>query len=61
MPKRDMLTGSGAGFTELPRCKVFTVLQFLKDVVTNRATHSNLTSPQPSLEQRNEVEIIDEK
>ena len=56
-----MLTGSGAGFTELPRCKVFTELQFLKDAVTNRATHSNLTSPQPSLEQRNEVEFIDEK
>ena len=58
LKKRDLLTRSGAGATELPRCKFFKELQFLKDVISNRATQSNLTASQPSLENCDQHEII---
>ena len=42
LEKRDLLTRSGAGATVLPQCQFFRELQFIKNAVTNRATHSNL-------------------
>ena len=50
LKKRELLCRSGAGATELPQCKFFKELQFLKDVLSNRATHSNLPTPQPSID-----------
>ena len=46
MKKRDLLTRSGAGAKELPQCKFFKEMQFIRDVVSNRATQSNLSLPQ---------------
>ena len=45
MRKRELLTRSGAGLTNLPQCKYFKELAFLSDVVTNRITESNLNMP----------------
>ena len=50
LEKKDLLCRSGAGATELPQCKFCKELQFLKDVLSNRATHSNVSTPQPSID-----------
>ena len=50
LKKRELLRRSGAGATELPQCKFFKELQFLKDILSDRATHSNLPTPQPSID-----------
>ena len=55
-----MLSRSGAGATELHQCKFFKGLQFLKDVISNRATHSNLSTPQPSTDSFNRCEYIED-
>ena len=59
LEKRDLLTRSGAGATVLPQCKFFKELQFIKNAVTNRATHSNLNVQHHLMEDNGEVEDLE--
>lgn len=62
MKKRELLTRSGAGLTNLPHCKYFKELAFLTDVVTNRVTESNLNLPQfQSVDNPEDEEIINQQ
>ena len=54
LKKRRELTKSGAGATKLPNCKFYNELLFLKDVLLNRQTESNITIPS-TLGSRNNV------
>ena len=60
LKKRELLSRSGAGATELPQCKFFKELQFLKDVLSNRSTHSNLSTPQLSVDNFDRFEYIED-
>ena len=59
LKKRDLLTRSGAGATVLPQCQFFRELQFIKNAVTNRATHSNLNVQHHLMEDNGEVEELE--
>ena len=59
LKKRDLLTRSGAGATVLPQCQFFRGLQFIKNAVTNRATHSNLNVQHYLMEDNGEVEDLE--
>ena len=59
LKKRDLLTRSGAGAAVLPQCQFFRELQFIKNAVTNRATHSNLNVQHHLMEDNGEVEELE--
>ncbi|XP_028412543.1 uncharacterized protein LOC114535434 [Dendronephthya gigantea] len=42
LQRREKMTRSGAGNKKLPTCNFFTELSFLKDIVSNRKTMSNV-------------------
>lgn len=48
LDKRNRMTRSGAGATELPKCKYFNQLAFLRDKTANKITESNVSLPQTS-------------
>ena len=42
LKRREVMSKSGAGASRLPTCRLFEQLMFLKDVLLNRPTKSNV-------------------
>ena len=59
LEKRDLLTRSGAGATVRPQCQFFKELQFIKNTVANRATHSTWNVQHHLMEDNGEVEDLE--